>query len=109
MAMASGGSAGRGAERPCSCCSGAAHEAVGTLTPRWGGGGGGRVLDFDPASTRTFSTSRARGATSNSRRSLALVEGEVTLVNTPFSLTMIWNTSGTCRGEIGKGRADQRM
>ncbi len=26
---------------------------------------------------------------------LALVEGEVTLVNTPFSFTMIWNTSGT--------------
>jgi hypothetical protein len=42
-------------------------------------------------------TSRASGATSNRMRSLALVDGEVTLVNTPFSFTMIWNTSGTCR------------
>lgn len=59
---------------------------------------------------RTFSTRRARGATSNSRRSLALVEGEVTLVNTPFSLTMIWNTSGTCEraGERAGGRAALR-
>ena len=34
------------------------------------------------------------GATSNSKRRLALVVGEMTLVNTPFSLTMIWNTLG---------------
>jgi len=40
-------------------------------------------------------TMRPRGATSNRMRSLALVEGEVTLVNTPFSFTRIWNTSGT--------------
>ena len=34
-------------------------------------------------------TRSARGATSNRMRSLALVEGDVTLVNTPFSFTMI--------------------
>lgn len=36
-------------------------------------------------------TSRAKGATSNSSLSLAFVDGEVTLENTPFSFTMIYS------------------
>jgi hypothetical protein len=36
-------------------------------------------------------TSRPRGATSNRMRSFAFVDGEVTLENTPFSFTMIYD------------------
>ena len=39
-------------------------------------------------------TNSAKGATSNSSLSLALVEGDVTFENTPFSLTMICITHG---------------
>mmetsp|Transcript_129878 Transcript_129878/g.224541 ORF Transcript_129878/g.224541 Transcript_129878/m.224541 type:complete len:305 (+) Transcript_129878:1811-2725(+) len=42
-----------------------------------------------------FSTSRPMGATSKDSRSLALVDGEITFVNTPFSFTNSWYTSGT--------------
>jgi len=42
-----------------------------------------------------FSMRSPMGAASNRMRSLALEEGEVMLVKTPFSFTMIWNTSGT--------------